>query len=290
MGPSRLGRRLPPPCRCVLLPPCRLALIIRLQAALAMVLASRLVASRLVVIVSSSHVTPQAPATCHASQPLAIPQAQEFKGPPRLQALPYLFTDTRVEVHCPGRTVRRGDVRFGSSPVLGAAAMAACSCCRCRLLRCSAADLPPHGEQRKPTRPPRSPRPACRLRFPRTIGCLLVAAWRKCEQHTPGGSMPGAAWPACCTARPTAQWRPAPTAPRLWPSPNQSPGWVRGRAACRSYEAGSACTDEQLGMAVHRWHVRHRQTLTPRCHASALHALIMACLPHYLVAQTCRAL
>ncbi|KAI7842677.1 hypothetical protein COHA_003608 [Chlorella ohadii] len=29
-------------------------------------------------------------------------QAQEFKGPPRLQALPYLFTDTRVEVHCPG--------------------------------------------------------------------------------------------------------------------------------------------------------------------------------------------
>lgn len=70
-------------------------------------------ASRLIAIVSSVHVTPHA--NWSSQHPLAMPQAQEFKGPPRLQALPYLFTDTRVEVHCPGRTVRCGGVRLGSS-------------------------------------------------------------------------------------------------------------------------------------------------------------------------------
>lgn len=56
------------------------------------------------------------PGSAHAPSPglLCCPhclaQVEEFLGPPRTQALPYLFTDTRVDVHCPGHTVRPGSL------------------------------------------------------------------------------------------------------------------------------------------------------------------------------------
>lgn len=40
-------------------------------------------------------------------------QVQEFRGPPRAAALPYLFSNTRVDVHCPGHKVRCGQGQEG---------------------------------------------------------------------------------------------------------------------------------------------------------------------------------
>ena len=35
-----------------------------------------------------------------------VVQVEEFRGPPKASALPYIFHNAQVEVHCPGRTVR----------------------------------------------------------------------------------------------------------------------------------------------------------------------------------------
>jgi hypothetical protein len=36
-----------------------------------------------------------------------VVQVQEFRGPPKAAALPHLFSNVRVEVHCPSHKVRR---------------------------------------------------------------------------------------------------------------------------------------------------------------------------------------
>ena len=48
-----------------------------------------------------------------------VVQVEEFRGPPKASALPYLFTNRCVSVHCPGRKVRAGWWVGGWAPLWG---------------------------------------------------------------------------------------------------------------------------------------------------------------------------
>lgn len=130
-------------------------------------------------------------------------QVEEFRGPSRAAALlPYLFTNTAVDVACEGRKAR-------SPAVAGCSRLHPSAACTA-VAHCSSV---PHSLVHTP--------------WSRTFPSSLAPAWPRCGPPTGAASARSAACPTCSTMRPSAAWACARTGPRLWRWPSPRPGWVR---------------------------------------------------------------
>ena len=131
---------------------------------------------------------------------MQLSQLEEFLGPDRLQALPFLFSDRKIQVHCPGHKVRSGAPALSASFFLALPTGPAVAVTALLLLCCS---LACHRSARDP--------PLCyaAVWHCRACRCSPAAACRKSRRHTCGASMPGVALTTFGTARPTALCRPA---------------------------------------------------------------------------------